>query len=125
MWHSYEILPNYHYYTSGPNTEPNFIIGIDDKYQFNSKLWKSVDLTPEMLNNWFNYITPRVGYSQDTYGAFITGPNGERLGLWECQLRLDHARSLVVDTVKSLTEIAYETGFSDSSHFWSEVQANI
>ena len=82
IWHSYEILPNYHYYYSGPNSQPNFIIGIDDKYQFTSKLWKPVDLTPEMLKNWFNYINPRVGYSQDTYGAFITGPNGERLGLW-------------------------------------------
>ena len=82
IWHSYEILPNYHYYYSGPNSQPNFIIGIDDKYQFTSKLWKPVDLTPEMLKNWFNYINPRVGYSQDTYGAFIVGPNGERLGLW-------------------------------------------
>jgi hypothetical protein len=82
IWHSYEILPNYHYYYSGPNSQPNFIIGIDDKYQFTSNLWKPVDLTPEMLKNWFNYINPRVGYSQDPYGAFIIGPNGERLGLW-------------------------------------------
>jgi hypothetical protein len=82
IWHSYEILPNYHYYTSGPQSQPNFIIGIDDKYQFTSKLWKPVDLTPEMLKNWFNYINPRVGYSENTYGAFILGPNGERLGLW-------------------------------------------
>ena len=66
IWHSYEILPNYHYYTSGPQSQPNFIIGIDDKYQFTSRLWQSVDLTPEMLKNWFNYIDPRVGYSQDT-----------------------------------------------------------
>ena len=82
IWHSYEILPNYHYYTSGPKSQPNFIIGIDDKYHLTSKLWKPVDLTPEMLKNWFNYINPRVGYSQDPYGAFIVGPNGERLGLW-------------------------------------------
>ena len=82
IWHSYEIQPNYHYYYSGPNSQPNFIIGIDDKYQFTSKLWKPVDLTPEMLKKWFNFIKPRVGYSLDTYGAFITGPNGERLGLW-------------------------------------------
>jgi len=28
-------------------------------------------------------IHQRVGgYSQDPYGAFIVGPNGERLGLW-------------------------------------------
>ena len=82
IWHSYEIQPNYNYYYSGPNSQPNYIIGIDNKYEFTSKKWKPVDLTPEMLKKWFNYIKPRVGYSLDTYGAFITGPNGERLGLW-------------------------------------------
>ena len=82
IWHSYEIQPNYNYYYSGPNSQPNYIIGIDDKYQFTSKLWKPVDLTPKMLKNWFNYIRPRVGFSMDRYGAFIVGPNGERLGLW-------------------------------------------
>jgi len=82
IWHSYEINPNYNYYYSGPNSQPNYIIGIDNKYQFTSKKWKPVDLTPEMLKKWFNFIKPRVGYSLDTYGAFITGPNGERLGMW-------------------------------------------
>ena len=82
IWHSYEINPNYNYYYSGPNSQPNYIIGIDNKYEFTSKKWKPVDLTPEMLKKWFNFIKPRVGYSLDTYGAFITGPNGERLGMW-------------------------------------------
>ena len=47
-----------------------------------AKLWKSVDLTPEMIRNWFNYLRPRVGYSPYHYGAFITDWNGERIGPW-------------------------------------------
>ena len=82
IWHSYEIVPSYNYYYSGPDSRPNYIIGIDDKYQLTLKLWKPVDLTPEMLNNWFNYGRPRVGYSQDPYGAFINKPDGERIGMW-------------------------------------------
>jgi hypothetical protein len=82
IWHSYEIYPNYNYYYSGADSLPNYIIGIDDKYTLTSKLWKPVDLTPEMLKNWLNYIRPRVGYSQSPYGAFIMGPGGERIGLW-------------------------------------------
>ena len=82
IWHSYEILPNYHYYYSGPDTQPNYIIGIDDRYKLMTEFWKPVDLTPAMLKNWFNYYRPRVGYSQDPFGAFITQPNGERIGLW-------------------------------------------
>ena len=62
---------------------PFYIIGLDDRYKLKSKLWKSVDLTPEMLKDWFNYYRPRVGgYSPLPYGAFINGPDGERIGLW-------------------------------------------
>jgi hypothetical protein len=82
IWHSYEILPSYQYYYAGPDAQPFYIIGIDDRYKLMSKLWKPVDLTPEMLKNWFNYLRPRVGYSPYLYGADITGPKGERIGLW-------------------------------------------
>jgi len=82
IWHSYEVLPNYNYYISGAESRPWYIIGIDNKYHLTSKNWKPVDLTPEMLNKWINYYRPRVGYSQDNYGAFMIGPNGERIGLW-------------------------------------------
>ena len=82
IWHSYEVLPNYHYYYSGPDTQPNYIIGIDDRYKLMTEFWKPVDLTPEMLKNWFNYYRPRVGYSQSPFGAFITDSKGERIGLW-------------------------------------------
>jgi len=82
IWHSYEILPNHHYYFWGPVSQPFYIIGIDEKYQLTPSHWKPVDLTPAMLKNWFNYIDPRVGFSPNLYGALITGPDGERIGLW-------------------------------------------
>ena len=83
LWHSYEVLPNYNYYYAGPDTRPFYIIGLDDRYKLKTKLWKPVDLTPEMLKDWFNYYRPRVGgYNPLPYGAFINGPNGERIGLW-------------------------------------------
>jgi hypothetical protein len=82
IWHSYEILPDYQYYYTGPDAQPFYIIGIGDRYKLMSKLWKPVDLTPEKLSGWINYLGPRVGYSPYPYGAFITSPNGERIGLW-------------------------------------------
>jgi len=82
IWHSYQVLPNYKYYYAGGDAQPNFIIGIDDRYRLTSKLWKPVDLTPEKLKNWINYISPRVGYSQALYGADITDLDGNRVGLW-------------------------------------------
>jgi hypothetical protein len=82
IWNSYQILPNYKYYYTGGDAQPNYIIGIDDRYQLTSKLWKPVDLTPAMLKNWLNYIQPRVGYDPSLYGADITDLNGKRVGLW-------------------------------------------
>jgi hypothetical protein len=83
IWHSYEILPNYKYYYSGSDAQPKYIIGIDDTYKLKSVLWKPVDLTSEMLKDWINFFRPRVGgYNPLPYGAFITGPNGEQIGLW-------------------------------------------
>ena len=38
IWHSYEILPNYHYYFWGPVSQPFYIIGIDEKYQLTPSL---------------------------------------------------------------------------------------
>ena len=82
IWHSYEIQPNYHYYFWGPVSQPFYLVGIDDKYRLKSEQWKPVDLTQEMMKNWFNYIHQRVGISPYPYGSFISGPHGERIGLW-------------------------------------------
>ena len=82
IWHSYQILPNYKYYYAGGDAQPSYIIGIDDRYHLSSKLWKPVDLTPEKLENWINYIRPRVGYSPRLYGADITDKDDQRIGLW-------------------------------------------
>jgi hypothetical protein len=81
IWHSYQILPNYKYYYSGPDARPFYIIGIDDRYRLQSNLWKPIDLTPERLERWIN-IPPRVGYSPRLYGADITDSNDQRIGLW-------------------------------------------
>ena len=82
IWHAYEVLPNYQYYFWGPVSQPFYIIGIDEKYQLTPSSWQPVDLTPAMLKNWFNYIHPRVGFSPYLWGALITAPHGERIGLW-------------------------------------------
>jgi hypothetical protein len=80
IWNSYQILPNYRYYYSGPDAQPFYIIGIDDRYKLMTNLWKPVDLTPAKLKDWINYIQPR--YNPWPYGAYITGPNREQIGLW-------------------------------------------
>ena len=120
IWHSYEVLPNYHYYYSGPDTQPNYIIGIDDQYRLVSQLWKPVDLTPGMLKNWFNYIRPRVGYSQSPYGAFITDSTGKRIGLWYSvrDWRLTGTATVSENNQVAVTRPAKSTGRKDKKYFY-------
>lgn len=108
IWHSYDIQPNYNYYYSGPQSQPDYIIGIDKKYRLTSKLWKPVDLTPEILKKWFNFSRQRVGISQDPYGAFIVDSNNERVGLWYSvrDWRLTGAATVGADSTISVTRPA-------------------
>jgi hypothetical protein len=112
IWHSYEIRPDYNYYFSGPSSQPDFIIGIDNKYRLTSKLWKPVDLTPEMLKKWFNFTRQRVGISQDQYGAFIVDSDGNRVGLWYSvkDWRLTGAATVGEDNTISVTRPAKPGG---------------
>jgi hypothetical protein len=114
IWHSYEIRPTYNYYFSGPTSQPNYIIGIDNKYRLTSKLWKPVDLTPEILKKWFNFTRQRVGISQDPYGAFIVDSSGERVGLWYSvkDWRLVGAATVGEDNTISVTRPAKPGGGS-------------
>jgi hypothetical protein len=120
IWHSYEILPNYRYYYSGPETQPNYIIGIDDQYSLVTGLWKPVDLTPAMLKNWFNYIRPRVGYSQSPYGAFITDSQGKQIGLWYSvrDWRLTGTARVDENNQVTVTRPARSTGRKDKKYFY-------
>ena len=82
MFETYKILPDYRYYYSGSDVKPRGIIGIHNNYTLNSRLWKSVDLTPEQLKDWINIILNETTISTHNNGALILDPNGNQVGVW-------------------------------------------
>ena len=82
LFHAYQILPDHQYYYTGPDAYPFAVIGIHKNYTLRSSYWKPVDLTPKRLRDWLNFSTTRVGYDLNVYGAYLVGPNGERIGVW-------------------------------------------
>ncbi len=62
-------------------------------------LARSIGVTPKQLSR-----------------AFVKHANKTPLSLWR-EMRLQHARWRLLNTSRSVTEIAYECGFADSSHF--------
>ena len=82
MFEKHKILPDHRYYYSGSDAKPRGIIGIHNNYTLNSRLWKPVDLTPEQLKDWINFILIETTVSFYNYGALILDPNGNQVGVW-------------------------------------------
>ena len=79
---AHKILPDHKYYYSGPDDVPKALIGIDNNYTLDSKLWKPVDLTPELLKKWFRSWFNFRDQPAINWGADILDPNGKKVGIW-------------------------------------------
>ena len=80
---TYQLPPDHTYYYSGPDAFPRAIIGIRNEYHLESKFWKPVELTHELLKRWLEM----GGRSRDDYylnnnGSDILAPDGEKIGIW-------------------------------------------
>jgi hypothetical protein len=76
------VLPDHHYYFSGPDSNPRAIIAIDKRYTLVSRLWKPVDMTAARLKSWVKNPARRGHYYPYTFGRYLLDDGGERVGLW-------------------------------------------
>jgi len=82
VFEAYKILPDYRYYYSGAETEPDAIIGIDRRYQLSSKLWKEVALTSTQLKNWIDRMNQAYDFPVSPFGSSILDTAGKQIGIW-------------------------------------------
>ncbi|MBW1842152.1 MAG: hypothetical protein JRI75_10235, partial [Deltaproteobacteria bacterium] len=82
MFVSHQVLPDHTYYYSGVDAAPNAIIGNQNTYTLESKLWKPVDLTPEQLKKWLRILLRDRDRPATTWGAYILDPAGKEIGVW-------------------------------------------
>jgi hypothetical protein len=75
-----QILSDHQYYFSGFQRIPYGIIGIGNKFRLRSSRWKPINLNPTLLNQ-LAYRMEHV-YSIAPRGAWILGPDGNRVGIW-------------------------------------------
>jgi len=75
-----QILPDHRYYYNGFEAVPYAIVGIHNDYVLTSSAWKIINLTPEILNTLA--FRMQAAYSPLPRGAWINGPDGQRLGIW-------------------------------------------
>jgi hypothetical protein len=80
---SYQILPNHKYYYRGVKSRPTVIVGINENYELNLKMWVQID--PESED--FRIIIDRVslqgmGGTYEPWGFRILDAAGNDVGVW-------------------------------------------
>jgi len=77
-----EILPDHTYYFSGPEAEPDAIIGIHNSYTFERGYWKEANISEKKMQGWNRIIDNHYRIRQKYYGYRITAPDGKPVGIW-------------------------------------------
>ena len=80
MYKNNQILSDHQYYVSGFQRIPYGIVGIDNNYKLRSTRWKPIELNPTVLNQLAYRMD--IVYSLEPRGAWILGPDGNRVGIW-------------------------------------------
>jgi hypothetical protein len=80
---SYQPLPGYTYYYSGPEDFPLAILGIRPEYHLKIGFWKPVALTKTQLQRWMEIIdNPHRSLKTRYHGKVIRTMAGEEIGIW-------------------------------------------
>ena len=77
---TYQILPNYNYYTHGWGTVPYAIIGLPNNIKLRKGLWRAVEVTAPLLRSWVSRMDAVYGFPP--YGSLILDHEGKQIGIW-------------------------------------------
>ncbi len=87
MFHRYEVLQDYNYYTSGGYDAPNAILLIHKDYELDNpgNLWVPIPYVDyEQMRKWVSVISSDQDFNRsgNYYAAYILDQNGQRVGVW-------------------------------------------
>jgi len=76
------VLPDHEYYYSGPEAEPEAIIGIHTAFTLQARYWQQVALTQDQLQSWNRRIDNAHRIRQSYKGFRIMTPDGRQAGIF-------------------------------------------
>lgn len=82
IFESNTVLPDHVYYYSGPEAEPEAIIGIHAGFTLQARYWQQVALTPEQLQSWNRRIDNAHRIRLSYEGFRIMAPDGRQAGIF-------------------------------------------
>ena len=85
---TYQILPNHKYYYRGTYSRPLAIVGINETYTLNSKLWIPIDPTSKDFRLLIDRIALQgTGSTTAPWGFVILDHSDRDLGVWYSAIR--------------------------------------
>ena len=85
---TYQILPNHKYYYRGVKSRPTVIVGINENYELNLKLWIQIDTESEDFRRLIDIVSLQGGgTSTQPWGFRILDNAGNDVGIWYSAIR--------------------------------------
>ncbi len=117
----YMVNPDFRYYISGPDMNPNALMGLDRTYRIDPEtLWREVNMSPPKMREIVEGMKTKVSVRPMVlYGFTLTDNNGRPIGLWysileaRTFLRMNEDGTVRIDTPDLHT---YERAGGDSLH---------
>ena len=80
----YEVNPDFRYYISGADLNPNALLGLHRRYRLDpGTLWREVDMTPQRMKGIVEGMRTKASeFFQFQYGFEITDNQGRPIGVW-------------------------------------------
>lgn len=82
IFESNTVLPDHVYYYSGPEAEPEAIIGIHTSFTLQARYWQQVDLNQGQLQSWNRRIDNAHRIRMSYKGFRIMTPDGRQAGVF-------------------------------------------
>jgi len=85
---AYQILPNHKYYFRGASSKPTVIVGINDNYELNLKMWLQIDTESDNFRRLIDIVSLQgMGNQVQPWGFRILDNEGNAVGVWYSSLR--------------------------------------
>lgn len=85
---AYQILPGHKYYYKGTYSQPVVIVGINENYDLNSKLWVEIDPKSGDFRKLIDKVSLQgSGSTTEPWGFTILDNSGRDVGVWYSAIR--------------------------------------
>ena len=85
---TYQALPNHKYYFRGVKSRPTVIVGINENYELNLKLWVQIDPESEDFRRLIDIVSLQGGGTTiQPWGFRILDKVGNDVGVWYSAIR--------------------------------------